>query len=55
MLTVSLQHEAEHCRRQAATAFHGTPEGDFLLRLAGMFEELALQRPSVSEPLPQQR
>jgi hypothetical protein len=41
MLTQSLQHEAEHCRRQAATAFHGTPEGDFLLRLAGMFEELA--------------
>lgn len=33
--------EAEECRRQAATAFHGKPEGAFLLRLAGMFDELA--------------
>lgn len=35
------QHEAEECRRQAATAFHGKPEGPFLLQLASMFDELA--------------
>jgi hypothetical protein len=33
--------EAEHCRRQAATAFSGRPEGALLLRLAQMFDELA--------------
>ena len=41
MRTETFKSEAEQCRRQAATAFRGTPEGDFLLRLAGMFEELA--------------
>jgi hypothetical protein len=35
--------EAEECRRQAATAFHDRPEGAFLLRLAGMFDELSRQ------------
>ena len=38
--------EAEECRRQAATAFDGTPEGAFLLQLATMFDELA------REPVP---
>jgi hypothetical protein len=33
--------EAEECRRQAATAFTGKPEGAFLLQLAGAFEALA--------------
>jgi hypothetical protein len=41
MRTDSYKAEAEECRRQAATAFAGKPEGAFLLRLAGMFEELA--------------
>jgi hypothetical protein len=35
------EHEAEECRRQAATAFHGKPEAPFLLKLASMFDELA--------------
>lgn len=41
MRTNSYKSEAEECRRQATTAFDGKPEGDFLLRLATMFEELA--------------
>jgi hypothetical protein len=51
MRTDSYKSEAEECRRQAATAFAGKPEGAFLLRLAGMFEELALERPSTREAL----
>jgi hypothetical protein len=46
MLTHSFQHEADDCRRQAATAFRGKPEGAFLLRLAGAFDELA-RRPAL--------
>jgi hypothetical protein len=37
--------EAKECRRQAATAFSGRPEADLLLRLAGMFDELAGRPP----------
>ena len=40
MRNASFKVEAAHCRRQAA-AFHGRPEGPFLLRVAGMFEELS--------------
>ena len=40
--------EAEECRRQAATAFTGKPEGAFLVQLAAAFEELA--RPSAGTP-----
>jgi hypothetical protein len=47
MRTDHLQSEADHCRRQAATAFHGKPEGAFLLRLAGAFDELARDPASV--------
>jgi hypothetical protein len=43
MRTDTYRIEAEECRRQAATAFAGKPEGAFLLRLAGMFEELAAE------------
>jgi hypothetical protein len=35
--------EAAECRRQA-TEFHGRPEGAFLLRVAGMFDELSRER-----------
>lgn len=41
MRTDIFKSEAEECRRQAATAYHGRPEGAFLLRLATMFDELA--------------
>ena len=41
MRTECLKSQAEECRRQAATVYRGKPEGPFLLRLAGMFEELA--------------
>jgi len=41
MRTDTYKFEAEECRRQAAAAYQGRPEGAFLLRLAGMFEELA--------------
>jgi hypothetical protein len=34
--------QAEDCRRHAA-ALNGKPEGPLLLRIAGHFEELALQ------------
>jgi hypothetical protein len=37
----TFKFEAEECRRQAMTEFDGRPEKTFLLRLAGMFEELA--------------
>ena len=36
-----LQHEADHCRREAMR-FEGKPEAPFLLHLASAFEELAL-------------
>jgi len=39
--TDTYKFEAEECRRQAAAAYQGRPEGAFLLRLAGMFDELA--------------
>jgi hypothetical protein len=41
MRTDTYKSEAEECRRQAAAAYQGRPEGAFLLRLAGMFDELA--------------
>jgi hypothetical protein len=50
MRSESLRYEAEHCRRQAADAFHGKPEGPFLLRLADMFDELARQHAPVHPP-----
>jgi len=43
MRTDTYKSEAEECRRQAATAFAGKPEGAFLLRLAGMFDQLAAE------------
>jgi hypothetical protein len=45
----TFKNEAEHCRRQAETAFIGRPESRLLLQLAGAFEALALARPSISE------
>ena len=54
MRTDTFKTEAEHCRRQAATAFTGKPESRLPLQLAGAFEELALRRPSVGEGLRQQ-
>jgi hypothetical protein len=33
--------EAQECRREAATAFNGRPEGRLLLRVATMFDELS--------------
>ena len=42
--------EAQECRRQAATAFSGKPESEFLLRLAGMFEELAQEQVRTAPP-----
>jgi hypothetical protein len=42
----TFKNEAEHCRRQAETAFSGRPESALLLRLAGAFDELALERPT---------
>jgi hypothetical protein len=51
----TFKSEAEHCRRQAATAFAGKPEGAFLLRLAGMFDELACAPPSATEAFAKQR
>jgi hypothetical protein len=51
----TFQSEAEECRRQAATAFSGRPEASLLLSLAQMFDVLALERPSISEGLRQQR
>ena len=44
MRTEKLKAEAEECRRQAATDYHGKPEASFLLQLATMFEELAQGR-----------
>jgi hypothetical protein len=41
MRTDTFKSEARECRRQAATAFSGKPEAALLLRLAGMFDELA--------------
>ena len=41
MRTDTFKPEAEECRRKAATAFDDRPEKAFLLRLAGMFDELA--------------
>ena len=35
-----LKAQADHCRRHAAD-LNGTPEGPFLLRMAGYFEDLA--------------
>ena len=46
MRTDTYRNEAEECRRQAETAFHGRPEGEFLERLATMFEELASEPPA---------
>ena len=43
MRTAAFKFEAEECRRQAAM-FCGKPESAFLLRLAGMFDELARER-----------
>lgn len=37
----TFKKEAEECRRQAATAFTGKPEGRLLLQLAAAFDELA--------------
>jgi hypothetical protein len=51
MRTDTYKFEAEECRRQAATAYNGRPEGDFLLRLAAMFEELA-REPAASRARP---
>ncbi len=45
MRTDTFKAEARECRRQAATAFSGRPEADLLLRLAGMFDELARKPP----------
>jgi hypothetical protein len=50
MRTDTYKLEAEECR-QAARAYNGRPEGDFLLRLATMFEELAHESvPGSSRP-----
>jgi hypothetical protein len=49
MRTASFKVEAAECRRQAA-AFYGRPEGPFLLRVAGMFEELSRAAPAPSSP-----
>jgi hypothetical protein len=46
MRTDTFKNEAEHCRRQAETAFSGRPESGFLLQLAGAFDELAGEPPS---------
>ncbi|MEP7131191.1 MAG: hypothetical protein ABI770_08690 [Sphingomicrobium sp.] len=40
----TFKNEAEECRRQAATAFAGKPEGRLLLQLAGAFDELRTMR-----------
>lgn len=53
MRTETFKLEAEQCRRQAATEFHGSPEGPFLLRLAGMFEELSREPPRAPSPTQQ--
>jgi hypothetical protein len=49
MRTETYKSEAEECRRQAATAFSGKPESAFLLRLAGMFDELAQEAAPASQ------
>ena len=50
MRTKTFKLEAEQCRRRAATEFNGSPEGPFLLRLAGMFEELSREPPRAPPP-----
>ena len=51
MRTDTYKLEGEECRRQAATAYHGKPEGEFLLRLATVFEELAREPASAPDAL----
>jgi hypothetical protein len=53
MRTEIFKSQAEECRRQATTTFEGRPEKAFLLRLAGVFDELGHKSARARESGPQ--